>query len=55
LSVPVGGDVRALIDVLLVQYADEPEGHPMTVTLREGLAKAAEPKRRGGRAGRVPR
>ena len=42
------------IEALLERYADAPEGHPMTAVLREGLADAAIPRRRGGRAARVP-
>lgn len=54
LSVPVGRDVRGLVEGLLVQYAGEPAEHPMTLTLREGLGSVAAPRRRGGRAARVP-
>lgn len=53
LSVPDAADVRARIERLLAQYAGEPEDHPMTQVLREGLQKAAAPRRRGGRAARV--
>jgi hypothetical protein len=51
LSLPVGSDMAAAITFLLAHYAQP--GHPMTETLRAGLAPAEAPKRRGGRAGRV--
>jgi len=47
-------DPRPLIEALLARHADAPEGHPMTVVLRDGLQRGAAPRRRGGRAGRVP-
>ena len=47
------GDQRAAIARLLERHGDAPADHPMTVTLREGLAAPATPKRRGGRAARV--
>lgn len=53
LSVPGSGDTRPMIKTLLERHAAAPEGHPMTVTLREGLQAAAPPKRRGGRAARI--
>ena len=46
-------DLRARVAALLDQYADQPADHPMTRTLRAGLAEAPSPRRRGGRAGRV--
>ncbi len=51
LSVQATGDVAELIPVLLERHGTE--GHPMTEVLREGLAQAAPPRRRGGRRGRV--
>ena len=51
LSLPVGADIPAATRVLLTHYA-VPD-HPMTATLTAGLAPAAPPARRGGRAGRV--
>jgi len=53
LGVPAGADTRAQVRHLLDQYADQPADHPMSQTLQAALAKAAPPKRRGGRAGRV--
>ena len=52
LSLPVGADTSAAINVLLEQYAKDAPDHPMSVVLTEGLGAAAAPKRRGGRLGR---
>ena len=52
-ALSVGGDQRAAIAVLLERHRSAPTMHPMMVTLREGLAAPATPKRRGGRAARV--
>jgi len=41
------------ITTLLDRYGADHPAHPMTAVLREGLAKAPEAKRRGGRAARV--
>lgn len=54
LSLPVGADTSAAIGVLLVQYGADAPDHPMTETLKQGLAAPDAPKRRGGRMGRVP-
>ena len=54
LSVPTDADHGAMINGLLARYGAEPADHPMTETLREGLASAGPARRRGGRAGRVP-
>jgi hypothetical protein len=51
LSLPLGADIPAATAVLLAQYV-WPD-HPMTATLQQGLAPAAAPQRKGGRAGRV--
>ena len=53
LGANVAGDPRADIEALLVQYADQPQEHPMTQTLLAALKTAAAPRRRGGRASRV--
>lgn len=45
-------DLRARVAALLAQYADEPLDHPMTQTLRAGLADTPIARRRGGYAGR---
>ena len=42
------------IAALLERHSEEPSDHPMTLTLREGLAAPATPKRRGGRRARLP-
>lgn len=52
LSLPVGADTSAAINLLLDQYAKDAPDHPMSVVLTEGLGAAAAPKRRGGRLGR---
>lgn len=52
LSLPVGADTSAAIVVLLTQYGVGAPDHPMSDTLRAGLAAADEPRRRGGRTGR---
>ena len=54
LSLPVGADTSAAINVLLLQYGLDAPDHPMTATLTAGLAAPDAPKRRGGRMGRVP-
>ena len=42
------------IPQLLDRYRSEPDDHPMSQTLREGLAAPARTGRRGGRSGRRP-
>ncbi len=54
LSLPAGMDAKAAIEVALEAYEAAYPAHPMTQTLREGLAEARAPKRRGGRSARVP-
>ena len=41
------------ITVLLETYGAGTDEHPMTQVLKQGLAPAAKPKRRGGRNGRL--
>ena len=53
LSLPVGADTSAAINVLLRQYGDAAPDHPMTATLTAGLEAPSEAKRRGGRMGRL--
>lgn len=48
LSLPDGQDSREAIAVLLERYADEPQDHPMTQVLRDGMTRMTAPKRRGG-------
>ena len=45
---PYNDAVAALLD----RYADQPDDHPMTVTLRAALATPPTARRRGGRAAR---
>ena len=52
LGVPPSDDVKSEVQALLVQYADEPNDHPMTKTLVAALRDVGQPRRRGGRAGR---
>ena len=52
LSVGLGADTGALIRRLLQEYEAANPGHPMTEVLRQGLAPASAPRRRGGRLGR---
>lgn len=52
LGLPLGSDMRAAIQSFLVAYGNDAPEHPMTQVLRDGLEKAQEPKRRGGRAAR---
>lgn len=54
LSLPVGGVNAALIDTLLAKYAAKAQpDHPMTQLLKNARDPAAQPARRGGRAGRL--
>ena len=48
LSLTDVSDHRAAIEGLLGRYRAEETDHPMTAVLREGLASAQTPKRRGG-------
>lgn len=48
LSVPVDVDSGALIGALLLRHDAEPQDHPMTEVLRQGLTKITAPRRRGG-------
>lgn len=53
LSLPLGADTGAVIDVLLGHYAAGMHAHPMTQLLHQAREAPAKPSRRGGRAGRV--
>ncbi len=53
LSLPVTAQVPDAIRALLAEYDASAPDHPMGQVLREGLADAPAPRRRGGRAGRV--
>ena len=48
LSLPDGIEAAPQIDALLGRYAGDFPDHPMTGVLREGQARAAAPRRRGG-------
>lgn len=52
LGAPAERDMKADTAALLAFYEPEAPDHPMTAVLREGLAAAKAPKRRGGRRGR---
>ena len=53
LGVDAARDMRADTGALLAHYEATDADHPMTAVLREGLAAASAPKRRGGRRSRV--
>ncbi len=53
LTLPDGSNTHDAIKAVLVTYAEGEADHPMTSVLNEGLAQAPQPKRRGGRKGRV--
>lgn len=53
LSVPASASVPDAIHALLAEYGARNPDHPMGQVLRDGLAAAPEPRRRGGRAARV--
>lgn len=48
LSLPEGQDAKAAIGRLLQTYGTGAEDHPMSVVMREGLARFGTPRRRGG-------
>jgi hypothetical protein len=50
----LSGPPEELIPRLLERYAGAQPHHPMTAVLTEGLRPKETPRRRGGRAGRVP-
>lgn len=55
LSLPPGTDPGPPLAALVARHAKVAPDHPMTAVLREGLGPAsAPPRRRGGRAGRLP-
>lgn len=53
LSLAVATDPREAMRVLLATYGADAPDHPMSAVLTEGLAEPAQPRRRGGRAGRL--
>ena len=54
LSLPAGAGVAEHARLLLSVYGEGAPGHPMTAVLTEALALPDTPRRRGGRAARVP-
>ncbi|WP_299962221.1 hypothetical protein [uncultured Roseobacter sp.] len=52
LSLPEGQEAGAALRDLLARYGEADPDHPMTAVMQEGLAKAAQPTRRGGWRGR---
>ncbi|MEY1555856.1 hypothetical protein AB3Y40_09500 [Yoonia sp. R2331] len=52
LGLPTEHDTKAEVQALLVQYAEQPSDHPMTLTLLAALQDVGPARRRGGRAGR---
>jgi hypothetical protein len=46
-------DMSDDLRTLLSEYGDKNPDHPMTKVVQDGLAKASETGRRGGRAGRL--
>ncbi len=52
IDVPADADPKDRIRSLLERYADEPQDHPMTQVLREGLEAPERTGRRGGRRAR---
>ena len=54
LSLPIAARVPDAVAVLIATYASAAPDHPMNRVLAEALVAAAPPRRRGGRAARVP-
>jgi hypothetical protein len=53
LSLPTGRPVDVALRAVIAHYGAAVD-HPMTQVLQDGLAHADAPRRRGGRAARVP-
>jgi hypothetical protein len=54
LSLPVGSGFADQARLLLAVYGEGAPDHPMTVVLTDALSAPEAPRRRGGRAARVP-
>jgi len=54
MSLPVDMTVPDALRALIAHYAVAEPEHPMSIVLHEGLALPDHPRRRGGRAARVP-
>jgi hypothetical protein len=54
LSLAAGVSVPDALAALIAHYASAAPDHPMNRVLADGLIGAAPPRRKGGRAGRVP-
>ncbi len=54
LSLPVDADTPACLAQVIAHYASAAPDHPMSSVLREAQTMTDAPKRRGGRAARVP-
>ncbi len=54
LSLPTGASVPDAVAVLMTTYSSAAPDHPMNRVMADALVAAAPPRRRGGRAGRVP-
>lgn len=54
LSLPADADTPACLAVVLAHYAAPLPDHPMSAVLRDAATMTDAPKRRGGRAARVP-
>ena len=54
LSLPVGAEVPVALRAVIAAYAEAAPDHPMSLVLHEGLAAPEHPRRKGGRAARVP-
>ena len=53
LSLADSASVPAALRSLIAFYAVKRPGHPMNAILDQGLAPPSEPKRKGGRMGRI--
>ena len=47
------GDMADGLKAVIAKHANEPDDHPMSQVLRDGLSAPSAPKRRGGRRARV--